>query len=259
MEKSIDDRAKHFKKLFKSIGERYEKERFLQSLGTRYESWIEINTVMSTLKRLKSDQNNRVLEIGIGTARISREIVRHGHKIIGIDIIPAMLKHSSEVLHQQDHGQECDFVLSSMSHLPFKEGRFDAVICIRTLKYAAHPSKVLQEAHRVLRNRGIFVVEFPNIKTYYSFLIWLDKLTGKRKLRVKYFVLDEMVKNVKATGFDILRIKETLRLPRSFYKNVYRKAVLKTAIYIEQALSRLLPQTILTRSFIMACSRIRKK
>jgi len=254
MRKSTEERTRSFKKMFKNIGGRYEQNRFLLSLGTRYESWMEIDTVLSNLKQVRTAHNSRILDIGIGTARISKEILRQGHKIIGIDITPEMLKYSQQMLRQLGYGKDCDFVLSSMSHLPFKENCFDGVVSIRTLKYAAHPFKVLMEAHRVLKQEGIFIVEFPNIKTYYSLLILLDKLIGKRKLRVKYFALSDMMECIKKTGFDVLGVKETLRLPRSWYTRVYRKRILQATISIEQALSSLLPLNILTRSFIMTCT-----
>lgn len=254
MKKSAAERTEHYRKKFNGVGGLYEHYRFLQSLGTLYESWIEIETVLSNLKRLKNDHHNRVLHIGIGSARIAKEIACHGHKVVGIDIAPEMLRHSAEVLHRMGHKQECDFVLSSMDYLPFKENCFDATICIRALKYASYPSKVLLEAHRVLKQRGIFIVEFPNIKTYHSFLIPLQKLIGK-KLRVKYFSLDEIIKNARIIRFNILNVEETLRLPRFFYTKVNQKRFLKATIALEKALSWLLPKNILTRSFIMTCAR----
>lgn len=262
MTKSIQKRRKRLLKLFEGLAGGYVKDRFLHSLGTQYENKLEIETVKSSLKYIQNDQNNKILDVGIGEARISRELAFHGCEIIGIDISPNMLRYSSDILNQQKYGQKSDFVLSSMSHLPFRENCFDAVISIRNLKYSINPFKVIQEFHHVMNKEGIFIVEFPNIKTYYSLLITLDKLMKKKIQPIRaiwqYFSIVELSQKLRSIGFEILDFQETLRLPKTLYRKVDQKNILKTVISIEKALSWILPQGLLTRSFIITCRKSRE-
>jgi SAM-dependent methyltransferase len=46
--------------------------------------------------------------------------------------------------------------------LPFKEGRFDAVVCTVSVEYLTRPFEVFAEAARVLKPGGVFAVTFSN-------------------------------------------------------------------------------------------------
>ena len=46
--------------------------------------------------------------------------------------------------------------------LPFADGTFDAVVCVRVVHHLEHPGAVFAEFARVLRPGGVLVLEFAN-------------------------------------------------------------------------------------------------
>ena len=52
--------------------------------------------------------------------------------------------------------------LNTDTHLPFAEGRFDAVICTASVEYLIDPLAVMRELHRILKPGGVLVFAFSN-------------------------------------------------------------------------------------------------
>ena len=66
--------------------------------------------------------------------------------------------------------------------LPYKDGEFDAVVCIDGIEHIERPFDFVRECHRIVRDHGILIVSTPNISALRSRWRWF--LTGfhnKRK------------------------------------------------------------------------------
>lgn len=58
-----------------------------------------------------------------------------------------------------------DYVVQDLNEnprLPFGEGEFDAVLCALSVEYLIRPFEIFQEANRVLKPGGAFIVSFSN-------------------------------------------------------------------------------------------------
>ena len=53
------------------------------------------------------------------------------------------------------------FVQGDIAHLPFRSGSIDNVVAMEVLEHVQDPDAVLREIHRVLTDRGIFVMSVP--------------------------------------------------------------------------------------------------
>jgi methionine biosynthesis protein MetW len=58
------------------------------------------------------------------------------------------------------------------SHLPYRDGAFDAAACLDVLEHVLDPRHLLGELARVLRPGGVLVLTTPNIR-FYPFLVEL--------------------------------------------------------------------------------------
>lgn len=103
--------------------------------------------------------------------------------------------------------------------LPFKNGRFDIIICAESLQYLENHEAFFSEANRLLSPEGILVVSFPNILTLSERFYFLRRgwfscfrpVRGENRhsewANVVYHVFSfvEIYQYLKKNGFEIIR------------------------------------------------------
>jgi len=94
-------------------------------------------------------QGKRVLEIGVGTGRYAVPLQKSGIEVIGVDIAPKMVARGLE------KGLR-DVVFADGARLPFRDRVFDAVTSNHVLHLVPDWKRVLAEARRVLRPKGVY-------------------------------------------------------------------------------------------------------
>jgi len=114
-----------------------------------------LSYIISTMSR-----KPRTLDIAGGFGRISSELVRQDlvNSLTNLDL-------NREFLHIARKNQVTNTVEGNMRHLCFQDSSFDlALIMFTTFGYFGDEDNfmVLQEAHRVLDNGGILVLDLPN-------------------------------------------------------------------------------------------------
>ena len=101
-----------------------------------------------------------VLDIGCGAGVdtiIAAIMVGPQGKTVGIDLVPDMVKRAKQNL-QLTRLQNVSFELASGEALPFASERFDCVISNGAFNLIPDKAKALQEAFRVLKRGGKFMV-----------------------------------------------------------------------------------------------------
>ncbi|WP_027344250.1 class I SAM-dependent methyltransferase [Hamadaea tsunoensis] len=93
-----------------------------------------------------------VIDVACGTGRITRELVRRGHRVRGFDQSPGMLEKARKAL------PEAEFAEASMTALPVPDGSADHVVCTLALGHLPDLEPFFAEAARVLRPGGHLVV-----------------------------------------------------------------------------------------------------
>jgi ubiquinone/menaquinone biosynthesis C-methylase UbiE/broad specificity phosphatase PhoE len=102
-----------------------------------------------------------VLELGSGNGALSLSLAEDGAaEVIGVDISTGMLE-AAEYLRLSRGAPAAaavSFRLAAAQALPFAPARFDVVVCHMLLHYSQRPAAILQEAARVLKPGGVFVL-----------------------------------------------------------------------------------------------------
>ncbi len=126
-------------------------------------AYVEVNdrVVGRLFRRLKDRRRVRLLDVAAGTGLLTGLAVAHSQRA-GIDLQPTLLDFDRSALLQAREEVHCpaaQFVYGSAYSLPFEEA-FDAVIFANALHLLDEDAKssALQEVRRVLRPRGLFVV-----------------------------------------------------------------------------------------------------
>ena len=97
-----------------------------------------------------------VLEVGCGSAPVSRWLARHGARPVGLDLSGAMLRRGAEIGRRT--AIEVPLVQADAVRLPFGSACFDlAVSSFGAIAFVADPAAVMREVARVLRPGGRWV------------------------------------------------------------------------------------------------------
>lgn len=103
-------------------------------------------------------KGSRILDAGCGCGRHLFPLSSN-YSTTGIDISFAALTKARGYLKKQ--GRKADYATASLTHLPFKKGNFDAVICLGVLQHLTEPGRkaAVSEIKRVLKHQGLVFFE----------------------------------------------------------------------------------------------------
>jgi len=95
-----------------------------------------------------------VLDVGAGDGTIAQLLAPRAASFTLLDRSDRMIEAARARLGREPFREHLRFVVGDAHDLPFEAGRFDQVLLFNVLTHAQAPSRVLDEAARVLRPRG---------------------------------------------------------------------------------------------------------
>lgn len=118
----------------------------------RYEDWFSQHeqAYISELLAVRClvPWSGRGLEIGVGTARFAAPLGIQ----VGLDPSPAMLRIAA--------ARGVEGVQGKAEQLPLPSSSFDHALVVTTICFVDSPTRMLAEAHRVLKPQGVLVIGF---------------------------------------------------------------------------------------------------
>ncbi len=96
-----------------------------------------------------------VLEVGVGTGRVSLPLQELGWRVIGVDVSTGMLAQARK------KGLE-GLVRADVEHLPFSDATFDCTVLAHVLHIFEDASAALRETARVTRGRVVAFLRSPS-------------------------------------------------------------------------------------------------
>lgn len=142
----------------------------------------------------------RACDVGVGTGRISSELLRLGFELLGVDASAGMIAEATPVL------PGASLVLGSLAErLPVADGHADLVTCMRVVKYLPDWPAALAELARVARTEGVVCFDLANSHSparfgYPAGMVW------PTTFRTALATIDEV-------GLDVLEVRPGVHLP----------------------------------------------
>lgn len=165
-----------------------------------YDAWYDKNkfAYLSELAVLKKviPKKGKGLEIGVGTGRFAAPL----GITTGIDPSCDMLR----IAKQRGVG----VYLGTGENLPFSKDVFDYIIIIITICFVRNPLKVLQEASRVLKQRGKIIIGIIDKSSFLGKLYQRKKSVFYRKAH--FFSVRELTALLRRAGFEKFSYRQTL-------------------------------------------------
>lgn len=183
------------------VAEDYDRERF-SGLRGWFVNRLEQTLLMKTMQGMSV--GCRVLDLPVGTGRMSRRLRAEGFRPIGTDVSEPMLRISAQL-----SGSGADLARGDGERLPYRDGAFQAAICFRLLGHLPETARknLLREMARVAKDRVIAVYQPHRLALWWLFY----GLILRRKLPL-HFVSDRDLKREFADcGLRLVRSHALLR------------------------------------------------
>ena len=115
---------------------------------------------------------DKILDVGCGSGIwLDRLRQQFGVDGVGVDISTNSLKDAAHA-----SSEDIAFVGGDISHLPFKDGFFDAVFSLDVLEHVVEQDLCLREMVRVLKPGGRLLLWTLNQKQRYTWNWWLERM-----------------------------------------------------------------------------------
>jgi SAM-dependent methyltransferase len=112
--------------------------------------------VVDLLRRENPAEGPLVADIGCGSGAVSRELIRLGYDVTGVDFSEPMLETARKV-------PGLKLQVGDVEHLPFAGNAFDKIICLGVIGNLPDERKALAELHRVLKPHGTLILTVRNL------------------------------------------------------------------------------------------------
>jgi len=166
---------------------------------------------MTLLKEILDKNKMRILQIvdiGCGDGFLYDLISKHFKgfiKIVGVDISLIRLKRAKQ---RAPHGS---FIRADIKYLPFRK-LFNIAIASQLIEHLYYPEAALQEAHRVLLDKGFLILDTPSQSNIIDMLLRLIRRKPTWGLRLDSghvsFHNEESIKTLlHSVGFKTLDVK----------------------------------------------------
>jgi len=226
-----------------------------QSLAKKKLSKMETDLVEEVvqLRQEKTKRNKlKTLDIGIGTGRITQEIIKYKVEHYGTDVSETMIEYCKEKFRENSKIKEL-IVHDILTPLPSRWKKFDVITAIRVLSYSSKWPEVVCNLYKSMKPGGFLIFTFPN--KYSSMFISKTILWRKKQTPYCDVSKKELEKVIKKIGFSEYKITGFFRLLDIFYDWSDSKNSTRVLFSIENMLDLLLGKTFLTRLFYIICKK----
>lgn len=123
---------------------------------------------------------SRILDLGCGPGRLTRDLARMGYCGLGVDASQSMISLSEKEALAEGVADKWDYKMADVEAVPVPDSSFDAAICAGVIDYLPSDENLIVEAARVLKPGGRFLLCFTNRFGYTvclsTPLYWMKKM-----------------------------------------------------------------------------------
>lgn len=116
-----------------------------------FEPWF-LPLYKTALNQMQLTEHDLLLDAGCGAGLFSKLAIQEGAQVIGIDAAPGLL----EIARKRN--PENNFMEEDLEAMPFADNSFDFVAGFNSFQYAGDFEKAVNEAKRVLKPGGKFIL-----------------------------------------------------------------------------------------------------
>jgi SAM-dependent methyltransferase len=115
-------------------------------------NWLANHKIIAALRRVRGHAKGNLLDVGCGSKPFAPLFAAQVQRYRGTDLA------ASRYL-----GEARPDAFARAEAQPFRDGTFDTVLGLSMLTYLPEPSRMIAEAHRLLRPGGVLILEFTQM------------------------------------------------------------------------------------------------
>lgn len=232
--------------VFNPVAKTYEENMFGGSLGNRFVNYKEKEAVLNIVKEIFNNKKIKVLDVGAGNGRWSKDFLNLGFDVTAVDLSEEMCNYLKKDF------KKLKVIKGDISKLNVDE-KFDLVFSFRSLKYVNNRQMALDNIRNILRDGGYGILEMPNLLNPFYFLpYYLSPFLSKLNLGdfIRNFIIADFVsknsfeRELKIIGFEIIMTDDVFFMPHWVYSNINNQLVLDLVYSIDRLLSKIFPRSI---------------
>jgi len=167
-----------------------------------YDHWYDQNrpAYLSELEALKEalPADGVGLEIGVGTGRFAGPLGIEW----GIDPAREML------LRARERGLRG--IQGTGEWLPFNSRSFEYVVMVTVLCFLSYPDRVIEEAHRVLKEGGRLIIGFVGRESYMGRIYQAKKSKSRFYRDANFYSVPDVLRLLQSAGLGEIKVRQTL-------------------------------------------------
>jgi glycosyltransferase involved in cell wall biosynthesis/ubiquinone/menaquinone biosynthesis C-methylase UbiE len=228
--------------------EAYERGMFRKSEGAKFVDEKERETILNLLKELNIKDRVRVLDVGAGSGRFTKEFIKLGFDVTALDIS----KQACEYLRKSFDG--LDVVNGDIEKIALPPASFDLIFSFRSFKYVNNKEKAPYNLKTLLKRNGYAIIEMPNLLNPFYFLPYLLAPLIYRLSKgslVKYLIIADFYtkgtfkKKLENAEFKMEKIVNLLFFPHLLYSKIQNRTILRIVYLIDSLFSNWLPRSLI--------------
>ncbi len=189
-------------------------QRFSGNVG-RWMLKKQADIVVDLLKKCNAEA---LLDVGGGHAQLTQPLIDNGYNVTVHGSADICRTRIQEFLDQN----QCQFVCAPMFELPFSDGHFDTVICIRLLTHCNRWEELVRELCRVAQRN--IIIDYPSAKSLNALVsgkifAFKKKLEGNTRTW-RLFRKKELQEAFAKHGFTYVREVKQYFLPMVFHRTL---------------------------------------
>lgn len=161
-------------------------------------------------------RGKKVLEIGCEAGHLTNWLREQGCEVVGVDLSKDLIAYAKKEY------STIPFRVMNAQELSFRDNSFEVVMSFDLLEHLPEPSKHLEEVKRVLKKKGVYLLQTPNKLTNVPYSVLKDRSFSKYKT---YHCSLQTSKSLKQLftkkGFSFEQTKIDVRTP--FYKQKMKR------------------------------------
>jgi SAM-dependent methyltransferase len=196
-------------------GAAYDNIRYGRTRGGNFFSEVELPNTLAMMVP------GNVLHVGTATGRVSHYLISKGIDYVGIEISHVMAKITKTNLNGIG-----DIVRGDAEYLPFRNGAFDNVVCVRSFHFLPHPMQFLSQVYNILKPEGRATLSFekriPGRHMFEQLRFLPTPGLGRN-----YYLNSEVFRLVEGAGFEPIFRGNVTRLPLLIYWRLNHDSILR--------------------------------
>ena len=105
----------------------------------------------------ESGSQKKICDLGCGDGSLGELLVKNNNSVYGVELVKSQMDIAKE------KGVDVCAADLNKERLVFDDNIFDVVIATEVIEHLLNPDNLLQEAYRILKDDGIFIITTPNL------------------------------------------------------------------------------------------------